>query len=691
MSYPKICLNMIVKNESRIIRRCLESVLPMIDYIVITDTGSTDSTIEIIEEFLKEKNIQGKVYQQPWKNFGYNRTNGIINAKDFLSSIQENLQQVYLFFMDADMKIVITSDFHKSQLTPLHAIQIIQKNGNMKYYNTRFCRSDIGITCRGVTHEYYDIPPSFHNTKLDSIYIDDIGDGGAKADKFERDIRLLEEGLKEEPNSERYHFYLAQSYHCISQYEKSIEMYKKRIAIGGWREEIYHSHLTIGNMYKDALKNWDKAMEHYLLSFEASGGVRTEGLMKIVEYYKDKREYQTALLFLEKMFKVPYPKNDVLFIDYHVYTYKHIYEFSIISYYVNMKYEGLIANQYLLIDKTSEMPHHLKDCTRRNLVFYIRKLPSTHIQPLENISLIEHYKSSSASFTTSTTNPNQIEGVLRTVNYHIDKNGHYHYPPNMDYIHTENDWVTIENNKIVSQQRIKISPQCKTDFSRVYYQIQGLEDARHFIFKNEIYMSCTSFEYGRDPKASMVLCHLDKDTKEVDHIVSLKYQEDRIQKNWVPFLYQDKFCFVYSYEPFILLEVNPQTGECSEIMNKSHSQYDLSELRGTAPPIWLPDLQQYLIMTHEVVFCETRKYIHRFTLWDSDFNLLKISEPFYFNNLFIEFSLSVIYNPSNQILTIPFSHMDNSTFICQIHFSQIPWLPKNMRNFFHFFKDLDTH
>lgn len=689
MDYPKICLNMIVKNESKIIQRCLDSVLSIIDYVVITDTGSTDETVQIIETYLKEKNIKGKVYQHPWKNFGYNRTNSIHNAQEFLNFIHEDLSKVFCFFMDADMKIVITPDFQKSQLTPLHSVQIIQKNANMKYYNTRFCRSDINITCRGVTHEYYDIPRPYVNTKLDTIYIDDIGDGGAKADKFERDIRLLEEGLKEEPNSERYHFYLAQSYHCIGQYEKSIELYKKRISIGGWREEIYHSHLTIANMYKDALKQWDKALEHYILSFESSGGIRTEGLMKVVEYYKDKRQYHTAMIYLDKMLKINYPKDDVLFIDYHVYTYKPIYEFSIISYYANMKYEGLIANQYLLLDKSADFPHHLRSCTSRNLVFYVRKLPCA-IQSLQNIQLQEHYKSSSASFTTSLSQPNKIEGVLRMVNYHIDQKGCYHYPPNMDYIHTENDWVTIENGTITSQTRIQISKNCKTDFSRVYYQIQGLEDARHFIFKDEIYMSCTSFEYGRDPKASMVLCHLNKETKEVDHIVSLKYEEHKIQKNWVPFLYQDKFCFIYSYEPFILLEVNPETGECTEIMKKSNNKYDLSELRGSAPPIWLPDHKQYLIMTHEVIFCETRKYIHRFTLWDQDFNLLKISEPFYFNHLFIEFSLSVIYNPENQILTIPFSHMDNSTQLAHILFSNIPWLPQNMRNFFRFFKDLDS-
>ena len=59
---PKICLNMIVKNESKIITRLLKSVLPLIDSYCICDTGSTDNTIEIIQEFFKGKNIHsGKI------------------------------------------------------------------------------------------------------------------------------------------------------------------------------------------------------------------------------------------------------------------------------------------------------------------------------------------------------------------------------------------------------------------------------------------------------------------------------------------------------------------------------------------------------------------------------------------------------------------------------------------------------
>src|SRR5262245_27538846 len=56
-----IGLCMIVKNETKVIRQCLESTLPLIDYILVIDTGSTDGTQEMIRDFLAHHNIEGTV------------------------------------------------------------------------------------------------------------------------------------------------------------------------------------------------------------------------------------------------------------------------------------------------------------------------------------------------------------------------------------------------------------------------------------------------------------------------------------------------------------------------------------------------------------------------------------------------------------------------------------------------------
>ena len=78
MTKTTICLNMIVKNESKIIARLLESVLPLIDSYCICDTGSTDGTATIIESFFGDRGIPGKIVYEPFRDFGYNRSFAVV-------------------------------------------------------------------------------------------------------------------------------------------------------------------------------------------------------------------------------------------------------------------------------------------------------------------------------------------------------------------------------------------------------------------------------------------------------------------------------------------------------------------------------------------------------------------------------------------------------------------------------------
>ena len=55
-----ISLCMIVKNEEKRLKRCLDSLAGLMDEIIIADTGSTDATKEIAGQYTE------KVYDLPW-------------------------------------------------------------------------------------------------------------------------------------------------------------------------------------------------------------------------------------------------------------------------------------------------------------------------------------------------------------------------------------------------------------------------------------------------------------------------------------------------------------------------------------------------------------------------------------------------------------------------------------------------
>ena len=143
-----ICLNMIVKNESKIITRLFDSLHSIIDCYCICDTGSTDNTKETITNYFNEKNIPGKIVDVPFKNFGYNRTKALQEARNTAT---------YILLLDADMTLTIKSNFNKSSLKKdVYSVQ--QGNSTFKYFNTRLVLGSLDVKCVGPTHEYYDLP-----------------------------------------------------------------------------------------------------------------------------------------------------------------------------------------------------------------------------------------------------------------------------------------------------------------------------------------------------------------------------------------------------------------------------------------------------------------------------------------------------------------------------------------------------
>ncbi len=661
----KICLNMIVRNETAIIKRCLSNLIGIIDWLVITDTGSTDSTIQIINDFITENKpkISGKVYQDKWVNFAVNRTNSVRNAKKYLKSIGANLKNTYLLFVDADMIIEI-NNFNKSELQ-LDYYLIKQYNPYISYYNTRLVKSSLELEYKSVTHEYLDInPPNSTSGKLETIKINDIGDGGCKTlegacstDKYDRDIKLLTQGILDEPENSRYYFYLAQSYKDIEDKTNAIKYYKLRVQMGGWFEEVFYSYLMLGQItYPNP-----ECVEYFNKSFEVSGQARAEPIYWLAKYCIEKKYYIKAYEYVAQGLKIPYPSDQYLFINDLIYN-KYLFELlGKTAFYSGKMLPGLYACEYIKFISDDENQE-----IKQIQTYYLNKLVSDSNTDLLNPGLLPK-EFNLSNCCVKLVKPGICEGILQIVNY-----------TNNNYIQTQNYWcvVDIEKNSITNKKLIELTDSTYLCVEQPHNsKIKGMEDGRFIIYKSKLYASFVSLEYGLNSIPSIVLAHINSNFK-ITHLVPLRYSNNLIQKNWLPVEYKNKLCFIYSYDPFVLLEVDIYTGHCQELIKATYN-INLKSFRGSAGPVKI-GLNQ-LVLIHESTGTNPDKCYHRFLEFDESFHLIRISEPFYFNTLGIEISHTLVYlELTNQIL-IYHTIENNKINKILIDFNLIRWLPCDLK------------
>ena len=65
----KLILTQIMKNETHVAHRMLNSIKPIVDGIVVIDTGSTDDSIEKVRKWGEDNGIETYVFERPFDNF----------------------------------------------------------------------------------------------------------------------------------------------------------------------------------------------------------------------------------------------------------------------------------------------------------------------------------------------------------------------------------------------------------------------------------------------------------------------------------------------------------------------------------------------------------------------------------------------------------------------------------------------
>ena len=639
---PTLCLNMIVKNESKIITRLFDSVLPIIDCYCICDTGSTDDTIKIIQEYFTNKNIPGKVVSEPFKNFCYNRTFALtqcVNMSD------------YVLLLDADMVLEI-NDFDKNLLKTADSFTLLQGNDSFFYYNLRIVKNNGLYSYIGVTHEYINTPSNNISSELtkNQLFIRDHGDGGSKHDKFERDIKLLIDGIKEEPNNDRYHFYLANSYHDTGKYEEAIKMYQKRIELNGWDQEIWYSYYRIGNCYKnmgkisEAICAWMNAY-NYLPE-------RLEGLYEIIKHYRIISKHKLAELFYEiakKILNKNLKREKYLFLHNDVYTSKLYYEYTIIACYLNIKN---INDEVILVLNNSNDSNESNNLLS-NMKFYKDVLKPIHSITIDN-SVTNKINNEDVTLTSSSSciiqnSDKTKDGYMlniRYVNYIINEHGGY---LNCDkHIITANKVIHLDNKfNVLNEKWFDL------EFNNRKYI--GIEDVRIFndIDSNNILFIGTGYHKNNTIGIVQGIYNINENSL-IEHEIKSSFSNSHCEKNWVFVDYKDSTHIIYNWHPLQICKIN-QEDKLLNLIEKKNMPKIFSYVRGSTNGFKYlnksTNQNELWFVTHIVSYEQPRHYYHMIIVFDELLNLKSYSAPFKFEGESIEYCLGLVVEDDRVLIT----------------------------------------
>ena len=709
--FVTVCLNMIVKNESQIIYRLLESVFPYIDYYCICDTGSTDNTVQLIKEFFDNqgRQIEGEIIHHPFKDFGYNRSVALKAC--------DNIPADFVLLLDADMvfECKLSPFEFRNKLKLADAHYIFQGGPGFHYKNTRIVRNHRGFSYWGVTHEYVQTPNGTIYKQFDTneVFINDVGDGGSKGNKHERDIKLLLQGLIENPKNDRYTFYLANSYSDIGDNENAIKYYKQRIEVGGWMEEIWSSHYKMGLCY-ETLGDMPSAIYHWLEAYNKFPN-RIENLYEIIRYYRVQGNCPLAYHFY-KLANAIRTKNeqenktDFLFYKKHITDYQLDYELSIIGYYYNP--DNINLNKvFMKVLGAHGLEHHYYLNTLSNYKFIVGE----HTVPPTTPSLVvskpsyvfgpvrEH--SREAAFDTSTPSICRYkDGYItctRFVNYHIDDNGNY---INQEHIVTKNVISVLDQDK-------KLIKEFVLDYDKQYDgRYVGQEDIRLFCVDNCIYYTCN--RGINQENGSLKICvefgAIDLDAEKcINSVLLYKQDMSDTEKNWVlfqsfvPSPNASKLRCVYKWSPLTIGTIGPMreqaelayasghlreetkfldaNGPQREIALQSNSifttihQQDTSslprfftDLRGSTNGVTLGNETWFIC--HLVSYEERRYYYHCMVVLDNETLNIKCYSPLwkFGDDNKVEYTLGFVYENASNTFIIGYSAYDKTTNYIQV-------------------------
>lgn len=275
---------MIVRDEEKVIGRCLESVKGIFDEIIIVDTGSKDKTKEIASKYTS------KIYDFKWiddfsaaRNFSFSKAtkeyifwldaDDIIKEKDRIKllKLKESLSS------DIDvvlMKYDLTTSLNGNVICTFPRERLLKRAKNFVWYDC--------------VHEYIKLEGNMINVDISVTHV-------SKHKNSTRNLDILKKMIADGKElTNRNKFYYARELFINKKYEEAIPYFTEFLETSnGLISNYIDSCLDLECCYKQ-IGDEKNRLKTLLKSFEYDSP-HAETCCRIGFYYKEKKEYKKAI------------------------------------------------------------------------------------------------------------------------------------------------------------------------------------------------------------------------------------------------------------------------------------------------------------------------------------------------------------------------------------------------------------
>lgn len=307
----KVALNFICKDESHVILKMLRSAQPIVDLIVAVDTGSSDNTRSIIEQFGQEHQIPTYVFERPFDNFSESRNFGLDKLRKVVADLHWNPHKTFVLWMDCDEKLVIHSSFRKNRLNKdMHTVP--GAVGVATYTRDEFFRLSKNFYWYGPIHEELRINEQATSISIAGIEMVSETTGnswkGHLGEKNKHYGDVLEEFIDNQDRSPRWIFMTAQSYAAAGYYyedgvqkkhlfRKAIQYYNETACLlEADTESRFFAQWQSGCIMDMLGHPWLEIQEVFLKAYMIDP-IRGESIKNIIVHYMKKNDWRQAYIY----------------------------------------------------------------------------------------------------------------------------------------------------------------------------------------------------------------------------------------------------------------------------------------------------------------------------------------------------------------------------------------------------------